>query len=165
MSNSVNILYNANEPLKSEINTLKKEKNALKQEINNLKQEMNPLKQKAKNKDTHAILLQKKHKKVLDELKQLKNNSNRFRIQKDSNGEKLDEFLACLNEHLQCPIVLETFKNPVLTPSGNTVEGSVMKTLVQNKALDPFTRNGVCKQIIPNLLVRQISELYVKFSS
>ena len=155
------MLYNANEPLKSEINTLKKEKNALKQEINNLKQKA---KQKTKNKENNAILLQKKHKKVLDELKQLKNNSNRFKIQKDPNRKKFDEFLACLKEHLQCPIILETFKNPVMTPSGNTVEGSVMKTLVQNKAFDPFTRNGVCKELIPNLLVRQISELVAKFS-
>ena len=79
------MLYNANEPLKSEINTLKKEKNALKQEINNLKQKA---KQKTKNKENNAILLQK-HKKVLDELKQLKNNSNRFKIQKDPNRKKL----------------------------------------------------------------------------
>ena len=157
LSRPMNNLNQTHELSKSEVN-------ALQNKIKNNNAQINKLKQKIKNKDGYTKNLEKKNKKVLNELKQLENNWNQVKSRKDPNGKKLDKLLTSLEEHLQCPILLETFQNPVLTPSGNTVEGSVMKTLVQNKALDPFTRNGVCKELIPNLLVRQISELVAKFS-
>ena len=51
-----------------------------------------------------------------------------------------------------------------MTPSGNTIEESVMSTLIKNKDPDPFSKTGFCKELIPNLLIKNIIELYYKYA-
>ena len=82
----------------------------------------------------------------------------------DSNQNSLDDFLDELKELLQCPIILDIFTNPVMTPSGNTIEESVMSTLIKNKDPDPFSKTGFCKKLIPNMLIKNIIELYNKYA-
>ena len=150
--------------LNRQIQSLKQSVNTLKQNQEALQTEIYTLKNTVEKKDRELAILTLKHNSRVNELKELRNNFNKIIVHKSNRIKKFDELLASLKEHLQCPIVLETFKNPVLTPSGNTVESSVMRNLIKNRKLDPFSRKGTCKEIIPNLLVRQISELYAKFS-
>ena len=48
-------------------------------------------------------------------------------------------FFNELKELLQCPVTLETFKEPFVSPSGNTIEKKVMKNLIRTRSLDPLT--------------------------
>lgn len=64
-----------------------------------------------------------------------------------------------LSDLLVCPISLEMLKDPVIAPSGNTMERDMMQGLIDRGENDPFTRKGRCAHIIPNYLVKQIIEL------
>ena len=150
--------------LNKQIQVLTSSVNALNHNQEVLQTEIYTLKDTIEKKDNELAISTLRHNRWLSELEEHRNNCNRIIFQRSNKTKKFDELLASLKEHLQCPIILETFKNPVLTPSGNTVESSVMENLIKNRKLDPFSRKGTCKEIFPNLLVRQISELYAKFS-
>lgn len=77
---------------------------------------------------------------------------------------KYDNLLYKIGEILTCPITLERFKNPVLTPSGNTIDEEMMDSLIQRNSLDPFTRLQRCRKITPNYLVKQLMEVHTTFS-
>ena len=76
---------------------------------------------------------------------------------------QINEFFEKLKLLLQCPITLQQYTDPVLSPSGNTIEKSVMENLINTQSTDPFTRIGVWETITPNLVVTQILELYEKY--
>ena len=77
--------------------------------------------------------------------------------------DKYTSLLKKLEELLQCPINLELMVEPVLTPSGNTLDKQAMEPLISRKKRDPFTRQGFCKVIKPNYLVKQILEIFHEF--
>ena len=76
--------------------------------------------------------------------------------------DKFTKLMKELKELLTCPITTELMKNPMLTPSGNTVEDKSMIRLIIDGKTDPFTRQGVCKELKSNYLVKQILEVIKK---
>ena len=65
---------------------------------------------------------------------------------------------------LCCGISFELLQNPVITPSGITYERKNIEEHLKRVGLfDPATRTPLTtKQLIPNLAMREIIEVYVK---
>jgi chromosome segregation ATPase len=80
-----------------------------------------------------------------------------------SSSSKFDDLMAQLKTLVQCPITLEPMINPVFSPSGNTLDESAMKKLIQTKEVDPFTRKGECCTLTPNYLAKQLIDILTKF--
>jgi uncharacterized protein YktA (UPF0223 family) len=72
-------------------------------------------------------------------------------------------FKTEIKELLECPISLDMIKRPVFTPSGYTVDQSVMENMVKNKQIDPFTRKGRCCKFVQNHLAKQVIDILRKF--
>jgi hypothetical protein len=70
----------------------------------------------------------------------------------------LSQITSKLFEATECPISFELMKNPVITPSGHTVDRKAMEELIYRGFRDPFTRNGVWTSIIPNYALTEITK-------
>ena len=81
-------------------------------------------------------------------------NNSHSKEEKDNNIIKLDDDLLC------CPLTLDTFQDPYITPYGNTYEHAAIKEHLDNVGkFDPLTRDYLDESmIIPN---RSIKELII----
>jgi len=78
---------------------------------------------------------------------------------KNNNGDKVTDLfestLEQLNAAMECKILCEPLVDPVILKSGNTVSGGVLKDFER----DPFDNTKDCKERIPNLLAKEVSEI------
>ena len=65
---------------------------------------------------------------------------------------------ARLRELLTCPITLELFDDPVVTPEGHTYERDVLEEWLDNSPSDPSTRKPLARsQLVPNNVARELA--------
>jgi hypothetical protein len=70
----------------------------------------------------------------------------------------LSQITSKLFEATECPISFELIKDPVITPSGHTVDRKAMEELIYRGFRDPFTRKGFWTSIIPNFALTEITK-------
>ena len=63
---------------------------------------------------------------------------------------------------MQCPISFDDLENPMVLPSGNTVNKGVLQTLIEGRKPDPFDRNKVCRKLIVNRFATETAEILDK---
>jgi peptidyl-tRNA hydrolase len=73
-------------------------------------------------------------------------------------AKNLSQITSKLFEATECPISFELMKDPVLTPSGHTVDRKAMEELIYRGFRDPFTREGVWTSIIQNYALTEITK-------
>ena len=96
-------------------------------------------------------------KKLKEEIKEFENNPD-IPISK-INEKRLQFFKEKFYDALTCPISLDIFKDPVIVSSGHTYEREYILKIINDKCLDPITREPLNKTlIIDNYLVNNIKK-------
>jgi len=96
-------------------------------------------------------------KKYKDEIKELENNPD-IPISK-INEKRLQFFKEKFYDALTCPISLEIFHDPVIVSSGRTYEREYITKIINDKCVDPLTRQSLKKNIIiKNYLINNIKK-------
>jgi hypothetical protein len=67
-----------------------------------------------------------------------------------------------LQSHLVCPLTLEKIDDPVMLPSGQTVEKAFMQDLISKNKRDPFDRNKLCTTIVQNRFAQYVIDTLSK---
>ena len=127
-----------------------KYKNEYNMKINKMKAERDKFEEIArKNWDAHRKL----HQKTIDRKEQ-------SAWAGPSEYEKLfSSTLEKFENMLKWPISLDTLEEPMILPSGNTVNKSVMETLIQNYKTDPYDREKRCTQLVSNRFASETAEI------
>ncbi len=96
-------------------------------------------------------------KKYKDEIKKLENNPD-IPISK-INEKRLQFFKEKFYDALTCPISLKIFHDPVIVSSGRTYEREYITKIINDKCVDPLTRQSLKKNIIiKNYLINNIKK-------
>ena len=83
------------------------------------------------------------------------------------NDKSNQNLLSDLEELLVCPISLERLRNPVMLPSGETIDESTLDRFAEDSKCDPYTRQFLFDCKIVNklaVMLAEIVEKYKKFS-
>ena len=144
----------------NEINQQRTNNNKYKTENSKLRSENSKLTNENSKLKTENSKLKEENSKSKKKLKKIKD--YRFDLSKNYNSENklFEHFLFSLSEILECPILLEPFQSPTLTPSGHTIEKSVANKLFSDGGVDPITGKGVFKEIKTNWLAVKASNLH-----
>jgi len=67
--------------------------------------------------------------------------------------------ISSIKDLMVCPISLQIFDNPVITPSGCTINASIMKELISKDKNDPFDKTKKCTDLVVNRFVSDVKEI------
>lgn len=73
--------------------------------------------------------------------------------------ENISTLVHKVDKELECPILLAPMQTPTITPSGNTVDESIMDDLISSKKADPFDSKSLCDKKIINRLAINIRNI------
>ncbi len=77
---------------------------------------------------------------------------------------KYYELVGEIEKLLICPISLEMVKEPVITPSGNLIDGSIAAKLINERKNDPFNGDLPMITLVFNRFAAEIKKLILKIS-
>lgn len=78
------------------------------------------------------------------------------------NDKSHKSLLSDLEELLVCPISLERLRNPVMLPSGETIDESTLDRFSENDNCDPYTRQSLLDCKVVNKLAAMLVEIVEK---
>ena len=73
--------------------------------------------------------------------------------------ENLTTIVHKITKELECPLLLIPMQTPTITPSGNTIDESIMDELISSQGTDPFDNKTPCKEKIINRLAIKIRDI------
>ncbi|CAI2363377.1 unnamed protein product [Moneuplotes crassus] len=78
--------------------------------------------------------------------------------------ELLCDFIAKVDSAFECPLSCDKLRDPVILPSGHTINSDFYEKLIKSKARDPYNKSYRLTHAIVNRLAIQIQEImdYVK---
>ena len=72
----------------------------------------------------------------------------------------LEHLMEELENLLNCPILLIPIQNPVILPSGHTVEKVVMQNFIEKQSYDPYDNSKIWEHLTHNRFFSCLKELY-----
>lgn len=94
----------------------------------------------------------------------IKNSVNEVQKPKNKTGSMAVE--PAMEQLFQCPITCDTMKDPVVAADGQTYDRPAIESWLQKHRISPMTNEPLeTTQVIPNIALRQLMEMFVKFKN